>query len=544
MNQPAQKFNPTTVLIISITAFLIPLAIMVGNVLQHTRGVFAYPLDDTYIHLAVAKNLTLNNVWGVSGHEFASASSSILYPLLLSAIFKITGVQTIVPFILNLATGLIFIVVLQRWLSRQGINTNGQLIALLLTIFLVPLPGIVMIGMEHTLHLLFFFLFLTSFVEAIEGLSSSTSARMTLPSKVYLYGALMMATRFESFILLGAACGIPFFYRHWMLAIKLGFISFLPVILFGIISLSKGGFFLPNAVMLKPALPPLTVDGIIDYLQYEYLPRLFTASERYNTLGVQRLLLLLPLTLLLYWRSMREKIAYRYALLMLIVCSFFHIILTAYSIYARYEAYIIGSTVAVCSLLIIKYGQIQLDETSPVPQWTTWLLALFLAVPLLTRGWSILDQVPQGSIWTNDQQVQMGQFVHKYYDSAGVVFNDIGAVSYFSEGKKVDILGLGNNDIARLRRQHLNTPDLLDRVDSERSMKIAITYEPRFKSYAKRWRKVSSWFIPYDNPIGLYDSVTFYAVDTLEAPALMDKLKKYQPLMPKEIVVRYYDDHQ
>jgi hypothetical protein len=37
---------------------------------------FIYALDDSYIHLAIAKNLTRYGVWGLTPHEFASSSSS------------------------------------------------------------------------------------------------------------------------------------------------------------------------------------------------------------------------------------------------------------------------------------------------------------------------------------------------------------------------------------------------------------------------------------------------------------------------------------
>jgi hypothetical protein len=168
------------------------------------------------------------------------------------------------------------------------------------------------------------------------------------------------------------------------------------------------------------------------------------------------------------------------------------------------------------------------------------LFSLVLLAPLASRSWTVFSEVPLGSIWTHDQQYQMGQFVHQYYDQDPLAFNDIGAVSYFSEGKKLDVLGLGNNEIARHRRNHMNTPAYLDSIGKQKEIKIAIIYEPRFRSIARKWQKVASWDIPFPNPINFYDSVTFYAVNPSDAPTLMSNLKKYEPSLPKEIVVRYY----
>ena len=53
------------------------------SILRATGGVFMYPLDDPFIHMQVAKNLAFHQTWGIFPGEFASASSSLLYTLLL-----------------------------------------------------------------------------------------------------------------------------------------------------------------------------------------------------------------------------------------------------------------------------------------------------------------------------------------------------------------------------------------------------------------------------------------------------------------------------
>ena len=60
-------------------------------------GNLIYPLDDTYIHLAIAKNFVLHGVWGVTKYAFTSSISSPFFTLLVAIAFRLTGVQEWVP---------------------------------------------------------------------------------------------------------------------------------------------------------------------------------------------------------------------------------------------------------------------------------------------------------------------------------------------------------------------------------------------------------------------------------------------------------------
>jgi len=533
------KFARYYVLAISLAAFGLPLVFMVDEVTEHTHGVFAYPLDDSYIHLAVAKNLLLNNVWGINAQGFASVSSSILFPLLLAAIFKFTGVVTLVPFIVNLITAILFLVVLQRWLIKQDINPGGQLMVMLLSIFLIPLPVIVMVGMEHTLHLLFFFLFLTSFTESLQNMLAAPDKKASIPWPVYVYGILMMTARFESMFLLGAACVILLFHKRWFIAVKLGFICFLPVLIFGVYSILKGSDFLPNSVLVKATVPASNLQNVMYLIREEYFPRFFSADQKYNTIGAQRLLLLVPITYLLFYRAAREHIPYRNMLLMLMVSTVFHIATMSYSFFARYEAYLIGSFVIICSTLFIKYGNDVLREKNKMLNGVAGVLGVLLLMPLVTRSFNAFSEVSLGAICTYDQQFQMGRFVGSYYNKDAVAINDIGAVTYQSEGPKLDLWGLGNIEVARSRRNGDYTIEFLDSMARKRDVKVAICYENRFKGLVRQWQKVASWDIPYKDA-GVHDSVAFYVINPLEAPLLKENLKKFQPTLPRGVIVSYY----
>jgi hypothetical protein len=71
------------------------------SIRRATGGVFMYPIDDTFIHMVVARTVALHGNWGISGHEFESASSSILYTLILAGLFKVFSVNFFMPLAVN-----------------------------------------------------------------------------------------------------------------------------------------------------------------------------------------------------------------------------------------------------------------------------------------------------------------------------------------------------------------------------------------------------------------------------------------------------------
>src|SRR6185436_11296466 len=59
-------------------------AALVYAIYETTGGVWAYPLDDTYIHLSLARTLVESGTWGLNPGEYAAATSSPGWALLLT----------------------------------------------------------------------------------------------------------------------------------------------------------------------------------------------------------------------------------------------------------------------------------------------------------------------------------------------------------------------------------------------------------------------------------------------------------------------------
>src|SRR5262249_16064168 len=148
---------------------LLILAWVFNQAMMRTGGEFSYPLDDSYIHLALAKNLAAHGVWGPTRYEAAAASSSPLWTLLIALTFKIVGNNVLVPvslnFILAIATYLTVMKLMSRWISSEWARSGIALVILLA----VPVSVLVFNGMEHMLHVFLTLVFLATLLNSLES---------------------------------------------------------------------------------------------------------------------------------------------------------------------------------------------------------------------------------------------------------------------------------------------------------------------------------------------------------------------------------------
>src|SRR6476469_7310825 len=93
-----------------------------------TGGELTYPLDDAFIHMALAKNLAEHGVWGVTPYGFTSPVSSLAWPVLIAMVDLIAGVHLWTPFWLNMVFGTALLALCHVILVQQPSRPHGLLV--------------------------------------------------------------------------------------------------------------------------------------------------------------------------------------------------------------------------------------------------------------------------------------------------------------------------------------------------------------------------------------------------------------------------------
>jgi hypothetical protein len=135
--------------------FAATLAAMIAYGLYESAGRFAYPLDDTYIHMAIARTLADSGVWGIDASEFVSSSSSMGWTMLLAIWFKIGG-GDLGPLLIDIPLALTTLFVCDRVSRQYGVSDRTRLLTGVAVVLATPLPLLALMGMEHALQTLAF----------------------------------------------------------------------------------------------------------------------------------------------------------------------------------------------------------------------------------------------------------------------------------------------------------------------------------------------------------------------------------------------------
>jgi hypothetical protein len=507
-------------------------------------GRLVYALDDPYIHMAIARHLVQDGVWGVTPHAFTAASSSPVWTLLLAATYTLIGPNEVAPLILNLVSATLVLALVYGLCRAQRVPPGLILITLLAVIFLTPLPALIFSGQEHTLHLL---LTLALVWLAARVMVLPEDARREQRA-LLLIAAALPVLRYEGLFLVAVVCALLALHRRWRTALATGAIAGLPLLVCGTISVHNGGYWLPNPVIIKSDLAYTAnaadaVESVLQLFSYPYLRGLYWELFKFPNLHLT-LLVILALGLTLTRKPARTA---QLMLVMFVAAALLHLRLARVGSFYRYEAYLMGLGITVIAAAGGVFAdRLTSDENSrdrALRMIVLGLLSVLILFPALNRAWDALAQTPDAMHNIYSQQVQMGLFLRDYYNGGAVALNDIGAVCYLADIHLLDLWGLGTMEVAEAKRGRYYSRELIDGLAVREGIQIAIIYEDAIAPYGgvPQWIKVGEWTIP-NRVTAAAATVSFYAVDPFEAQALAAHLYDFSARMPRDVTQTLFFD--
>jgi len=503
--------------------------------LARTDGHISYTLDDAYINMAMAKNLARHGVWGITKYGFSFTSSSLFWPPLLAAFYFLFGVNDITPLVLNVLFGTLACAAAYAALNRSFGRKSLILVTLLLFVFLTPLVPLTFAGMEHTLQT---FLALTFAYVSAQALARGEPTPRQLVSITALAAVLTLA-RYEGIFLVIVVAALLLIRNRIRAALLVTAGGLFPVITFGVISMAKGWYFLPNSVLLKTANVSLLPLRVRTFLSLPGLENLY---------GAPHMLTLVLASLMAFALAVRKSRAvWRKAAVLPVIfvaAAFLHVQYARTGHFYRYESYLVALGIVTVAVALAagwpaglratrgKYGAAYAGAVA---------VFLFLAGwPLAHRAVTAHGETPQATMNIFHQQYQMGLFLREYYQGRTVAANDVGAVNYLADVKCLDLTGLGTMAVARAKKHREYDTDTMAALAEAEGARIAVLYPRWYKACGglpPEWSRVGIWKIP-DNIVCAYDEVSFYALTAEEQFLLFHNLREFSERLPAGVEER------
>ena len=524
-------------LLITLCAYWGIVLVLIILSMEANQGLLVYPLDDTYIHMAIAKNTVLHHVWGITKYGFSSATSSPLWTAILVIVYAVFGVSEIAPLILNFLLGTLVVITVNSILERQIHNSLEKLVILLTVVLAIPLPAITITGMEHVLQILLTLCFIDL---SCRYLSTPLRQFQQNNKSLMLLTFLVCFTRYEGLFLVFIVCVLLLTQKNLFRTVITGATALLPVTLYGIWSIEHGWLFLPNSILLKGRFPGFSIAGLATFL--------VSGCKNIILSGPIFWLLIISLFLLLsLYRNRKTPYKYGiYANLIFVTTTLQHLFFSSTGWFYRYEAYIVCIGIITIGLSLNQMMQ-TIRKWNKKKEKTIYYATTIILVVTLPFGGRILTSLKDTPQATHDrflEHIQIAQFIRKYYNDSVVALNDIGAVAYFTDARIIDIYGLSSLEpyIFRGQDNGYSKQDVYTWTKNE-GVQIAFLQiqwneiQPRVPD---EWELVSQWEIPqnvvfHDTKFGIF------AVDPLARDDLIKNLKSFEAEMPSDLkqIFRY-----
>ena len=491
---------------------------------------FCYPLDDTYIHMALARQLATSGTWGLEPGVPVFASSSPLWTVVLAIVFKIFGARDWIPLILSYAFAFGSVILAFRLWERAGLKTAQAVWAGIALVAVIPFTTLSNLGMEHALH---FFLVEATLLGAWDCLSDGNSSRKSV-AFLLVSAALATGARYESLFIVAPLALLFALRRRFALACLLMVAAFLPVVAMGFYALSCDRPFFPASLLMKANVGGLDsiVTGIIAI--YEGI----NSDSIHFHLSV---ILLLAVAVFSCEGILVKEIAFALA-----IAALGHGVFARLGWLYRYEAYLIG---AAATILPIAVANSKLAECAnrrePILRWALLLLFAGISFPFIARSFKAQYDTTIASREIYGQQMQMGRIFATLPDElkGSVAVGDLGCVAYYSGAHVLDVMGLGTPEVADAARTN-RLKGVFPELFRQNNVRYAAIYDEWFdlKSLCPRLRVVAKLVMEYPRIICAGDKVLLCVTQERDVEPFIRHLREFANKLPAGVRVDFTVD--
>jgi len=491
-------------IVCSVVGGLLAFAVLTGAAIWRSGGVFEYPLDDVYIHLAMAEQLFAGG-YGVNSGEFASAASSPLYPLLLPT-WAGLAVQAWLPLVWNSLSLAVAAAALGWAVAQAGLGRAGLLLAAIAP-FALAMPVVAFTGMENMAHS-------AASLAILLGLwVVAKSGTVTWP---LILGVLLApALRLEGLALALAAAGVVLLLGRPFAGLLLGALALLPVVVFSAALSSLGLDPLPNSVNAKLPDPAAEEAGLLMGLANTFRFNIATYGGRF--------LLALTLVVAVLTVLLRKQGRNRDALVIftVVAAALAHLGLASIGWMDRYENYLVVTLFAALALASARFGA---------------------TTKTVLMGGALIGGIATYAPWLDNhisnpraihlQHAQMARFA-KEHVKAPVAVNDLGHIAWNNQNYVLDLWGLASADALAARMGR--APDgWADALSDARDVRVAMIYTHVIgEALGPDWVKLGDLILLEHGGAFLGgDAVSFYARTADQVDPLRAELQAWATGLP------------
>lgn len=477
-------------------------------------GALVYGADDAYIEMSLARTLAGQGVWGVTPDAFAGVGTSLAWPVLLAAAFRLSVAEWW-PLALAAAASL-GVVLVSAVMLRRYVSPSWQVLVLVGVTGGVSLSALTMLGMEHPLQMVAAIALAHMAARLLAAGTPAPGAREVL--QLGCLAALAVAVRYDTAALVCGVAGVAVVRGHWRMAAGVVAGALLPALIYAAVAGSHGWPLIPVTLAKTPVaqMDLHAVSGWWFLLVRGPLGTLWRAPYLLVLMAAAAMMLARrPAT----WHAAggRECRVLLCLFLIAAVAQLLFGLPAAYGDY-RYDAWIVG------------LGVVATGAAAGLGGWPrrgpAWIAVILVAAPLTLHGVALVRQ----SLENVRRHFNAGHQVGLFLRDAGLpsypAVHELGAVSWLTARPVLDLEGLATPDVRIAAETGDWTPARFSALAAALGTRVAAAFGVDDEPFPSSWRRVGEWWA--DGKL----QYAFLAADTQAASDLRRALEAFDARLP------------